>query len=394
MIDVSASSAPKMASVPIVVERFNDGMTLAKDAFANNIVLTEFLKAFVATLAAQIRPLNIAPLIPAPTYEELDTLFNLSVPTAPAAVDFPPLPALDIPTPSTQFAYNESNYISPVGNALQTSVAEKLAAGGTGLGADIENDIWNREQERALLERAEAIARLEDDVAAGGFSLPDGVVATMLLDQHTKFNDQRLTSSRDIATKQAEIAHDQQTKILEVGVSYEGVNTSYATAMRNRLLEAAKAGPQIAVDIFKAAVERVNIYVAQYNALAQKANAQAEVFKAQILGYTSEIDTKAKIVDASARVYSSKVEGVYRSNEAEIQQETLLLEQIKQFLALQLEALKAETQVNAQIAASALTGISASASIGGSESQSFSLSEVSSDSDSHIYDMTKQIPEG
>ena len=379
-----ASSAANMASVPIVTERFSDGMSLAKAAFANNTLLTEYLKNFAITLASETHPFNVVPLLAPPTYEELDTLFNLTAPNAPGPVDFPPLPSLDVPTPDTQFAYNETNYVSPVDVVLKSQIAAKLAAGGTGLGANIETDIWNREQERALLELADSKARMEDDSAAAGFSLPDGVVSMMLIDQNAKFQDARLTSSRDIATKQAEIAHDQQTKILEVGTSYEGVSTGYATAMRNRLLEAAKAGPQIAVEIFKAAVERINVYVAQYNALAQKANAQAEVFKAQMLGYTSQIDTKAKIVDASARIYTAKVEGVYRSNEAEIQQETLLLQQIMQFLNLQLEALKAETQVNAQIAASALTGMSASASIGGAESQSFSLSDATQESTSNI----------
>ena len=383
---------------PLVIERFSDGMALAKSAFAANTNYTDIIKAFAYQLASESHPLTNIALLKPPTYAELDALFNFTVPIAPTSPDFPPLPALDIPAPNTQFSYNESNYISPVDTVLSAKIAAKIAAGGTGLGATIETGIWNREQERALLERMDAIARMEDDAAAGGFSLPDGVVAMMLIDQETKYKDSRLTSNRDIATKQAELAYEQQTKIFEVGNTYEGTHTNYATAMRNRLLEAAKAGPQIAVDIFRAAVERVNVYIAQYNAIATKANAQAEVFKAQIMAYTAGVDTRAKIIGSSVQKYSSDVEGVFRANESEIAKDQLLVQQLLAFLNLQLESMKAVSQVNAQIAASALTGMSASASLGAAESQSYTISDNTSVSTStsttHSYDETKAIPEG
>ena len=381
-----SSSAENMASVPIVVTRFSDGMTIAKDAFARNTIYTNNIATLAAALGQDSHPLTIIPLLAPPTYEELDTLFNLTAPTAPGGVDFPLLPSPPAP-PTAQFSYSESAYISPVGSALQTATAAKIIAGGTGLGADIETGIWNREQERALIEHSDSLARLEDDLAAGGFSLPGGSEAWAIIDHEIKFTDARLTSNRDIATKQAEIAHDQQTKILEVGASVETVNTSYATAMRNRLLEAAKAGPQIAVDLFRAQVEYVNAFVAQYNALAAKANAQAEIFKAQIMGYSAQIDTKAKIVDASVRRYSSAVEGVFRANESEIAKDSLFVQELIAFLNMQLEAMKAVSQVNAQIAASALTGMSASASIGGAEQQSFSISEQDSTSKNLNYNI-------
>ena len=381
-----SSSAENMASVPIVITRFSDGMTIAKEAFDRNTVYTNNIANLAQALGAESHPLTVIPLLAPPTYKELDALFNLSVPSAPGNVDFPVLPTPPGP-PVAQFNYSESAYISPVGSALQTATVAKIVAGGTGLGVAVEEGIWNREQERALLERADAIARMEDDAAAGGFSLPDGVVAMMLIDQETKYKDARLTSNRDIATKQAEIAHDQQTKILEVGASVETINTGYATTMRNRLLEAAKAGPQIAVDLFRAQVEYVNVFVAQYNALAAKANAQAEIFKAQIMGYSAQIDTKAKIIDASVRSYSSAVEGVFRANESEVAKDSLFVQELIAFLNLQLEAMKAVSQVNAQIAASALTGMSAQASISGSEQQGFSISDQTSHSTNLNYDI-------
>ena len=389
-----ASYGVTLESVPMVLERFSDGMTMAKEAFDKNTLLTAAIAALAAELGANSHPLEPIALIPPPTYSELDTLFNLTVPVAPSFPDFPDLPAVP-GAPSAQFEYSEDPYVSAVNDALRTKINADIASGGTGLGAAVEDAIWNREQERALLERSDSISRLADDIAASGFPMPDGVMAAMLLDQETKFVDARLTSGRDIATKQADLAYQQTTKILDVGVNYENTNTGYATAMRNRLLEAAKAGPQIAVDLFRAQVEYVNVFIAQYNAIATRANAQAEIFKAQISAYTAQADVKTKILGASVQKYSADVDGVYKANETSIQADQLLLQQLLGFLNLQLEAMKAVTNINAQIASSALTGMSASASVGGSESYgvSHSTSDSTSLQESHDYDEKKLSPQ-
>lgn len=376
-VGATPSSAANMQSVPIVEQRFSDGMSLAKAAFAQNTLLTSMIQQFANALIQQIHPFMSVPLVIPPTYAELDTFYNLMVPPAPPGESFPALPTIG-DAPAIQFQYNESNYESDVKDNLDAALVAKIKTGGTGLGAAVESGIWDREYERAQLERNDAIARQEDDYAAGGFSLPDGAVSMMLLDQETKFEDQRLTSSRDIATKQAELAYDQTTKILELSNSFDATNTTFANEIRNRLLDAAKAGPTIAVEIFRAEVERINAFVAQYNAIAAKANAEAEIFKGQVAAFNAQLDLKKSIIQSSTELFSAKEIAVYHQNETTIQQEQLIVNQITQFLNLQLEALKAETQVNAQIAASALTGMSASASIGGAESQSFGIEQQTS----------------
>ena len=377
---------PTFPTLQVVKDRFSDGMAFASAAFDRNTTYTSNIIALAAELAADSHPLTVIPLLTPPTYEELDALFNLTVPVAPTTPDFPTLPPVP-GAPNAQFSYSEDPYVSNVSDSLYAKIKSGVDNGGTGLGAAVETAIWDREKERALLERADSISRLADDIAASGFPMPDGVMATMLLDQETKFVDARLTSGRDIATKQADLAYQQTTKILDVGVSFEGVRTNYATAMRNRLLEAAKAGPQIAVDLFKAQVEYVNVFVAQYNAIAVRANAQAEIFKAQIMGYSAQADVKTKIIGASVQKYEADVDGVYKANMSEIGKDDLLVKELVAFLNLQLEAMKAVSNINAQIASSALTGMSAQASMGGSEQ--LSISHQTSDStalqESHTY---------
>jgi len=366
---MSVSSNPASESGTIVVERFNTGMNLAITAFAQNTALTQMLQAFATSLMEHAKPLDNIPLIEAPTYKELDAMFNLSKPVVPTIGDFPALPTINA-APTANFSYSESAYTSSVEDALRVKLVDKITNGGTGLGAAVEQGIWDREKERALLDHKDAIDRMSGEVASNGFPMPDGVISAMLIDLETKYNDARLTSNRDIATKQAELAYNATQKFIDSGISFEGTEQTYATTMRSRLLEAAKAGPEIAVSLYRAEVERINVYVAQYNAIATKTNAQADIFRSQVQMYSSEADVKTKIIGSSVSKYSAEVDAVAKANSSEVNRDDLLVRQLATFLNLQLEALKSVTQVNSQIAASALTGMSANASIGTSANSS------------------------
>jgi hypothetical protein len=358
----------------LVAERFSEGMNLARIAFDRNTTLTQILTDFAISLIAHSKPLDSIPIIASPDFEALDAMFNLTKPVIPTMGDFPALPVINA-APTTNFNYTESAYVSTVEDALKVKLVDKINNGGTGLGAVVEEGIWNREKERALLDHIDAIDRMAGEIGANGFPMPDGVMSAMLLDLETKYNDARLTSNRDISTKQADLAYQATQKFIDAGISFEGTEQTYATAMRNRLLEAAKSGPEIAVAMYRAEVERINVYVAQYNAIATKTNAQADIFRSQVAMYTSEADVKTKIIGASVQKYSAEIDAVAKANATELGKDEILVRQLTAFLNLELEAMKAVTQVNAQIAASALTGMSANASLGASAANSASTSE-------------------
>ena len=113
------------------------------------------------------------------------------------------------------------------------------------------------------------------------------------------------------------------------------------------------------------------------------------------MGYSAQADVKTKIIGASVQKYEADVDGVYKANMSEIGKDDLLVKELVAFLNLQLEAMKAVSNINAQIASSALTGMSASASIGGSEG--LTISHQTSDSTSiderHDYDEKKLTPQ-
>lgn len=84
-------------------------------------------------------------------------------------------------------------------------VINTIQNGGTGVNAAVEAAIWAREQERAELASEEAKDTMAGDWARTGFSLPDGVLTTMFSEVDRKYQDSRLTTSRDIAIKTFEL---------------------------------------------------------------------------------------------------------------------------------------------------------------------------------------------
>jgi hypothetical protein len=375
------SNSAQLPSLNIINDRFNQGNFLALGAVASVARWTNELLDLVNEKLDSTQPLPQINLIDPPTYEELDAAFNFAVPAAPSMESFPALPDIsNITPPANDFAYSEDTYTSPVEEALKEVLPGKIVAGGTGLGAAVEEGIWNREIEREDLALQESIDNLADQTSEnGGFSLPDGVMSVLLGGAVIEHQHSRATSSRDIATKQAELAQKNLIDLLSAGNNYEQAAKQYGTSMRDRVLAAARAKPEIAVRLFEAEVNYINIFIAQYNAIAQKVNAKAEIFRTQMLGYTSQVDTKARIIGASVQKYTAESQGVRDANTSELQKIELLLKQMTEYFALQADALKAITQVQSQVASSALAGMTASASAHAAAQNSDSLSHSTSD---------------
>ena len=141
---------------------------------------------------------------------------------------------------------------------------------GTGLGADVEDALWNRQEERDLLDLQEAKDRVTAEWAARGFGLPDGVLTMLLMDLETKHSDARLTASREIAVKQAELALNNahfaiESKIKEaeiwanVAIKQADINLNAFTGTMSAQMEIAKAMAQIASQLAASAMSAVNI---------------------------------------------------------------------------------------------------------------------------------------
>jgi hypothetical protein len=366
---MTVSYNSNLAAIGLTTGRFVEGYTVANNALqalqgfvGSNPGMT--LSEYLQSILTSIRPMPEINLLDAPTYDQLDAEFNLTPPVPPPSETFPALPTVIPQPPATNFNFQEGGYTSDVDISLVEKLVDGITNGGTGLGAAVEEGIWNREQERALLELAEAKNRLAGESSDTSFGLPGGAVAAMLVDQETKFSDARLTSNRDIATKQAELAQDMTKAYLTSGLNYEGTKRSYLSSFWSRSLDAAKAAPAIAVEIYKAQVEYINVFVAQYNAIAAKVNAEAEIFKAQVLSYTSQADVKTKIITASVQKYMADVEAIKAANTSELGKDELLLKEFIEYRTLFAAGITELTKLCTQLVASALSGMSATASVG------------------------------
>jgi protein involved in temperature-dependent protein secretion len=143
-----------------------------------------------------------------------------------------------------------------------------------------------------------------------GWSLPNGVLAGTMLAINNEYINKRLTTSKDISIKQAEMEQLGLFKSLELGVSFENILITSMTDFAKRRLEAAKINGDILIAVFK---ERVNLY----NTELEKFKADAEVFKTKIQAEMSRVEVyKSKIAaqqlitqvdEAQVKIYTAKI---------------------------------------------------------------------------------------
>lgn len=141
---------------------------------------------------------------------------------------------------------------------------------------------------------------------------------------------------------------------------------------------------QMQIDQYRADVEA---YKAEIAANVSKAQIKTEAFKAEASAYETEARVESTKYDAKMRGFSAKIEKA----RAEVdRQATTIQANSQSFVALkelQSKGLEGVMNVNAQLAASAMSAINASASTGTSWSNNESSSESMSESHNYSYDM-------
>jgi len=338
---------------------------------------------------------GLTPMELYPEYEDPEFIrFILATGEKPVAptIDFPIMTIPDVDVPIPGFNYSDSPYASELKEALKVNLIDGVENGGTGLGADIEAGIFERDRlrrEQARQDALDAASTMWADDEAGDLGLPDGALAASLTAIHTEHLQKEQTVSFDTATKMAELARAQQEVYLKVGTELENVMETKHSADQLRSLEAAKTEPEIIIRIFEAQMVKVKVMAEVYNALAAKANAQAVVFKTEMDGYLADVEVGSKELAASTQKYDSDVKGATARSEAYYKTDSNRIEQMKNYLNLRIEGMKSLAQLNASILSAFATSVSATASIGASGSGS--ASDTTSNSASYVE--TKDVSE-
>ena len=304
----------------------------------------------------------------APEAPGVDTSYEmpsleLTLPAAPnllslniGAFDGVSLPTLDESVPEltavapTVVEYTPgAYYTSSLLSALQTTLADRIANGGTGIPAAAENAIWDRQREREFIASDDAVRELER-MESLGYALPPGVYLDARLRINTEMRARQISLGREIMIKQAELEMENIRQSLTVATQLEGTLVNYNNQVEQRLFESSKYATEAGIEIYNAKVRayaayletyktKINIYEARIRGeLAKvevyKTQLQAEEAKAQInnaLVNQFKVQTDAAL--ANVEVFKARVLAIQSKAELEKLKINIFGEQVRAYTA-------------------------------------------------------------
>ncbi len=275
-----------------------------------------------------------APTINIPTEPILE---DTILPAAPVIETFSfegTLPTADLTPPEPMFIYQDQSYQSDLADAIKTKLYNDVVNGGTGLGADIEQDIWDRALSRLDVELNKTYQNTLNNWAAWNNDMPDGALAGALLEVQFEANRNRLDANRDISIEQARLAQENTKFAITSGLVYEKQQMDFINQINNRAFEVAKYQIQSTIDIF-------NIRVTAYNAQLEGYKAAAQVFESRIRAELSKVE-----------IYRAQMEGAKIHGDLQAQKVAIYAQKIQAVRSLidlynaQLEAVRVQLAVD------------------------------------------------
>jgi hypothetical protein len=258
--------------------------------------------------------------------------------------DMPDEPALDIPSVDS----------SALVDQLVAYWMNKISADGTGLGTDIETQIWENFIDRQQTDDARLIYEAENYFASKGFTLPPGMLQGKMNEIYLDIAKRNTQQNKEITIEQARLAqtntHLLLTESYKAGI---GVLSDYC----DRLVKTRKSY----IDEYLARIEYLKIkviaYSAKVEALAKFVSSNSTIFAALASAAGTEIQAKLGVAELKLKKAIAEADIDMKEMEYDI-------ERAKQYFALKIEAARTAANVLAQLAASALASVNTSASVG------------------------------
>lgn len=213
---------------------------------------------------------------------------------------------------------------------VEDKIATDLAAGGSGLGADIEDAIYDRDEARRALVNEARYDEILNRHSSRGWNVPPGSMSASLQEEMIEQTRASAEFSRDVMIKEAELAQ---------------ANDHFITTS--------------ALEYF---ARQVALYEADVRLMAVKMDGAIKSYDVQMQHETNRITVQLK--------------------EAEVNLQTIL-----EAYRVQIEAIRAGGNIYAQLAASAMSSVSAAAqmSFRGGYDKNYNESVSRSYSESHVY---------
>lgn len=311
-------------SQDIVDTKFEDGRDYAASAYRTAQETIQRL----SDLAGQLRGIDVNLPLPADlTPPDIDDFVG----NAPGS---PPTIELNLP--------GDLDEADEVNIAVREKLLHDITEGSPAIPQDIEDAIFNREYERAILVHQDNLDRISAEWAKRGFTLPDGVLGALLAQAEIDFANKRLDVSRDIAIKSFELSDSNTKFAIEKGIAWYAMRIQTYTA-------------------------KVQAEIARIEAIVKAYLGEAQVYQATAQVYGALTDAKVKKFDSEVRMALASAELIIKDAELSMKNYELLNR-------LRIEAMKGIASVSAQLVAGALSSVSASAHISATNSASYSYS--------------------
>lgn len=257
------------------------------------------------------------------------------------------VPELTLEAPTIREYIPGAQYTSSLLTALKTHLESTLTGGGTGIGPDVENAIWDRGREREARSAADAIRALEQ-MEAMGFAYPPGVYLDARLKIVTELDYVDRGHSREVMIKAAELEQENVRTALTTTTQLEGQLINYSNQVEQRLFESSKYATEAGIAVYNARVQAYLAYVDAYKAKVEiyKAQIQAEgmkveVYKAQIEAETAKTQINRALVDmyktqidaalSNVEIFKARIGAIQAKAEIEKNKIEIFGEQVKAY---------------------------------------------------------------
>lgn len=363
----------------------------------------------------------------APTDEEMSidvpadpvvgTLATISIPTI-------TIPIYDLVEPgATELGYTEATYNSDLQTALKIALIDFIENGGTGLGADVEDALWERGRARQEILNERVYDEANEFFASRGYTIPSGALGGRLTEAIAEQTRADAQLNFEILIEQARLARAQSEHTMNASLMLEGQDKEQFNNIANRTLEAAKVAVQVIIDLYNARVAAfiskmestkliveaeklkvdaavaanrgiIDIYTADIDGFKTKLAAEigiveaiAKVYGYKIAGYEADAKVAALDLDAQIKTYQAKIDQANNQTTLSLKEAEMTIQSYLGALQLTADSIKASGNISAQIAAAALSAVNASASLGDSVSRQASSNEsdVDTTSDSESF---------
>lgn len=288
------------------------------------------------TVTALQQP-GAAPVFNAPDIPEAPTLTLPTLPTI-TTLDLPDAPVIELPTfdavapdfeisaPTENFAFADQPYQSALLDAVQAKLLADMENGGYGIEPTDEAALWERGREREAQAAEEGIEGMAREFANRGYLVPPGAMFGAIEGIRAKALQASNSQSRDVSLKRADLyVQNRQFTIGQVQ-QLEGVLINMHMANMERMLNAAKATAEFAIDYYRARLEEQRARLEKYRTEAQvwgeriRAEAQrVDLYRAMIQAEQAKADVdKSRVdlyraqlagVEAIVAVYRARLEG-------------------------------------------------------------------------------------